>query len=1207
MAGKTDICIADAETAAPPAPCLAGRALLLCIAGLLALALLVGCSAARAAPRDAEVTGAVADGFARVVLTFPDEIETEVRQSNGILVIAFKEPLAIDVEHLARSLPGYVSVVRADPDGAAIRLALMRKVTINTMAAGERLFVDLLPDGWTGLPPGLPREVIEDLARRARAADKIVRDQQHRHTAEASEPVRVRVASLPTLTRYTFDLRGAPAVTTDRRRNAFTVGFDKPLRFDLADARASLPANVASVEADTGETAATVRFSLVGRADIRSFREDNAFVVDIAAPDTAAAPGSIGRDMVVPQVKPAAAGSAPAPAAAPAQAPAKPERSAAKTAPAIPPPAPPFMDEPVRSPAAERPPSAVPPAQKAATPAPPPPPQQKIAAAPPPPPPAPAAAPVAASPAAPAPPSAPAAAPNGAVAAFAKPQGDTLRLLFPFRAPTAAAVFRRGDTLWLVFDAATAIDLTRLRQDAGRTVLAASAAGDGKGQVVRLRLDRPYLSAAFTEGDAWVVTLGDSVQEPTRPLAVERVVNVPTHASAAIAFADAHAVHALRDPDAGARLFVVTGPAPARGLAKTQEFVEFRALASTQGIAIEPLADDVTVEAVPERVVIARPNGLTLTPAAAAGAAPGGGLHASHTAALDVQSWGFDRQAEFLERRAALMSALSDAPEAKRNAARIDLARFYLARDMYPEAKGPLDVVVGSERDNDALARALVLRAIAELMMDRPRQALKDLGNPIVGNQHEAQLWRALGLSRMGRFSEAREGLRNVAAASAALPLELQRFALKESVRCAVEVGDFAVAQRQLNDFDAIGAPPEMKGALAVLSGRVAEGLGKIDDALGAYALAAGSRDAPAVAQGQLRQTQLRHRLHRIKPEEATEQLERLAAGWRGDDTELEALQLLATLYTDADRFRDAFQVMRVAIAAHPRAMLTQHIQDQAAKTFEAVFSGPRGEKLPPAEALALFYDFRGLTPPGGRGDTMIRRLAERLIGMDLLKQASELLQHQVDHRLKGAARAEVAARLATVYLMDRKPEQALAALRASRMSGLSEDLRHKRLLLEARSLSEVGRHDLALEIIEDMSGREVARLRADIHWNARHWRLAAEQIERLYGERWRDFAPLDAFERTDVLRAAIGYALAEDTIGLDRFRQKYAAKMAEGRDRRLFEVLTAPLSARGEEFAAVAKSASSVDTLGAFLRDLRERFPEPADKMSAAPPPPRG
>ena len=58
-------------------------------------------------------------------------------------------------------------------------------------------------------------------------------------------------------------------------------------------------------------------------------------------------------------------------------------------------------------------------------------------------------------------------------------------------------------------------------------------------------------------------------------------------------------------------------------------------------------------------------------------------------------------------------------------------------------------------------------------------------------------------------------------------------------------------------------------------------------------------------------------------------------------------------------------------------------------------------------------------------------------------------------------------------------------------------------------------------------------RLRSDIYWAARRWREAAEQIELLYGERWRDFEPLTDAERADILRAAIGYALAEDTIGL--------------------------------------------------------------------------
>ena len=238
---------------------------------------------------------------------------------------------------------------------------------------------------------------------------------------------------------------------------------------------------------------------------------------------------------------------------------------------------------------------------------------------------------------------------------------------------------------------------------------------------------------------------------------------------------------------------------------------------------------------------------------------------------------------------------------------------------------------------------------------------------------------------------------------------------------------------------------------------------------------------------------------------------------------------------------------MRTALLAHPNSDYTRKIQDEAAVTFDSLFLAGKGDALPPIEALGLFYDFRELTPIGRRGDEMIRRLADRLVSVDLLDQAAELLQHQVDHRLQGAARAQVATRLAVIYLMNRKPDRALATLQTTRTADLSNELRDQRLLLEARALSDIGRHDLALELIANINSREAIRLRSDILWAAQRWRAAAEQIELLYGDRWRDFAPLSEAERADILRAAIGYALGDEPIGLARFREKYAAKMADG------------------------------------------------------------
>ena len=159
-----------------------------------------------------------------------------------------------------------------------------------------------------------------------------------------------------------------------------------------------------------------------------------------------------------------------------------------------------------------------------------------------------------------------------------------------------------------------------------------------------------------------------------------------------------------------------------------------------------------------------------------------------------------------------------------------------------------------------------------------------------------------------------------------------------------------------------------------------------------------------------------------------------------------------------------------------------------------------------------------------------------------------------------------------------------------------------------ARALSDLGRHDLALEVIGNLEGRETIRLRSDLWWAARRGGKSAEPIELYYGERWQEWQPLNEVERADVLRAAIGYALGEDALGLGRFRDKYAAKMAQTPDARAFTVVSAPLGTSGAEFRDIAHAAASVDTLEGFLRDMQARYPEADTVAPSAPPsPPTG
>jgi hypothetical protein len=257
-----------------------GRAL----AALTLAALLVGLAPARALepePIRADVAVDTSGGYARILFHFTDEVEADVRLANNVLVVAFKTRVAVNVDRLPLGAPGYVNAARRDPDGMAVRMALGRKVRLHSIMAGERLYVDLLPDDWTAAPPALPIEVVQELARRARDAERKQREQAALTKQKQMQLIRVRVAYQPTFTRYIFELPELTPVSTEREPDKLKVVFDGMQRFDLAAAKAPLPPTVESIESEPGLDKTTVSFGLIGKVDVRSFREDNSYVVDI--------------------------------------------------------------------------------------------------------------------------------------------------------------------------------------------------------------------------------------------------------------------------------------------------------------------------------------------------------------------------------------------------------------------------------------------------------------------------------------------------------------------------------------------------------------------------------------------------------------------------------------------------------------------------------------------------------------------------------------------------------------------------------------------------------------------------------------------------------------------------------------------------------------------------------------------------------------
>ncbi len=250
-------------------------------------------------------------GYARLVFRLAEDVPAKVSMSGAILIVSFEKPVAVPVETLNAQARDYISAARLDPDGSAVRIALARKVKFNTIPAGERFFVDLLPDTWSGANPGLPQDVIDELARRMRDAERELRRQQLAVRPRSNGTVRVKVGTQPTFVRYMIELPPLTTVAPDESADRLTVNFDQPLRFDLADAKATLPPTLSGIEAVLEDDTAALNFMIKGRPKIRAFREEKNFIVDVATADQAEAAGLSLQTPPPEPVKPAAPAAAP--------------------------------------------------------------------------------------------------------------------------------------------------------------------------------------------------------------------------------------------------------------------------------------------------------------------------------------------------------------------------------------------------------------------------------------------------------------------------------------------------------------------------------------------------------------------------------------------------------------------------------------------------------------------------------------------------------------------------------------------------------------------------------------------------------------------------------------------------------------------------------------------------------------------------------
>ena len=521
------------------------------------------------------------------------------------------------------------------------------------------------------------------------------------------------------------------------------------------------------------------------------------------------------------------------------------------------------------------------------------------------------------------------------------------------------------------------------------------------------------------------------------------------------------------------------------------------------------------------------------------------------------------------------------------------LARFLVGSGLGYEAVGVLNAMAAQTPSLLGEPELRGLRGAARVQIGRYDEAQADFSAASVVDDPATQVWLGYLATQHGDWEAARRAFSAGAATVDQFPaLWRARFGASHAM-AAVETGDLAAARSLLAYSFSQNAPAADQLEARLIQARLFELEGQGDRALAVYT-AVGRAPLDGIATpAKLAVVRMNLARGALKPDAAAAQLETLKWRWRGDATELAVIRTLGSLYLSQGRYREALETLRGAGKRMGSMPGAAELQADLASAFRALFLEGAADGLQPVQALALFFDFRDLTPVGADGDEMVRRLSRRLIDVDLLGQAAELLKYQVDSRLDGVAKAQVASNLAAVYLMNRQPEPALQALWGTRTTLLPTALNAERRVLEARALYDLGRFDHALEVLDRDQSPEARAVRADIAWKQQNWPDAARLYDGLLGERFKTpGTPLTPEEEVRLIRAGVGYSLAGDATALSRLSRAYAP-LIEGAQRK--DALRIALADQIDSPGDVAAAAAGADAFSGWVAAMKAQFRQEA------------
>lgn len=1089
------------------------------------------------------VRAAAHDGYGRIVFDWNEPVRYDVEVAAGALIIRFDKPIGASTARVPAALTDYVAAARVSPDGRTLTLPLKGAFEPRSFTIGTSVVVDLM--GGPAAPAAAPPQQAQAPARPAATARAPAAPAPAARPADGGT-LPVRTGEHPGFFRVVFDWTRPVGYRVVSNGDEAVVTFDRAARVDLPSWRAAMPAELRDVAAETADGSLRVTVPLPDDGRVRHFTSGTKVVLDLLPPAGQQPPRRTPEERAADT---AVAEAAPAETAAPAAGPADPGAAASPAS---------ALAEALRR--AQEQEDADGERRR----------QMEAAAA-------------------------ELSEDDPAAEAEALEPGQRARvasLSFSWNEPTAAAVFRRGGYMWAVFDRYQEVDTNLLRRLGAGIVTHVEQLPSRSSTIVRMIVEPGYNPSVRREGLLWIVDLMRQPMRAETPIEVQPQPQSPVGPRLYLPVSEGGRSITVRDPEVGDQFIVVPVIPLGHGIWPARSYPDLEMPATAQGIVAVPKTERVSATSTR--------NGVDIT-------ALGGGLRLSGDTArmeamanvgdesvlsevYDIRGWMRGPEDDYLKNKHDLQLAVASATGERKNRARLELARFYFAHGFAAEALGVLRTLADEAPEMVNTAPFRALRGGASYLMGRHGEAVEDLSHPSLAGVDEADFWRAAAQAALGEPALQARTLRQTAGVLGAYPDRVKIPLALQAAEAAVDAADDLGAMNFLEAARTDLNTPAEVAAITYLEGRLDEATGAYESAVTKWEEVEAGPSRPYRAKAGRDRLELLHKMERITDQELIEGLENLRFAWRGGPFEFDLLMRLGELYSQTEQWPEALRTYKIAASYFPDLQGSEQAAERMRQIFDTLYLDGAADKMSPITAIALFDDFRELTPTGEKGDEMIRRLADRLVSMDLLEQAAMLLDRQVRFRLEGVERARIGGRLGLVHLLNHKPEDALKALLLTRAPDMPAPLDRQRKQLMARALAELGQPTEAIELLDGDDSETARLLRAEIHWQEQDWRAAAQALAELVPTPGRDLE-LSTPQARRVLDLATALTLAQDEQAVSTLRNRYLGAMQRTSYRDAFDLITASPADGVIDYRTVADRIKQAENFQSFLTAYRDRL----------------